>query len=246
MFAATVFSKDILDAQVMESEFENAKNIVIMVDNEIETLLFKPSSSSILKTSMKNVVPGYTKTGEEMVITIAETDPYSVKINKSIDLSTFDFNGRRVVSGIYDYNLKGTDSLITTIHNSSFGRIHISQPTSLQVSVDYHRVLYSYTGKIYLINNQTGDYGLHNTIEIICVKMDFSNFVSGDNSVIIIENTGMDSPVVQDLNGNFTITVTIPGDTETLYLSEIGGDPSLPSVVAVHTATIRIAVLEGA
>lgn len=246
MFAATYFSKDILDAQMMESEFENAKNIVITVDNEVDTLLFKPGSSSILKTSMKNIIPGYTKTGEEMVLTIAETEPYLVRINKSVDMNVFDFNGRRVVSGVYDYNIKGTNALITTIHNGTFGRIHISQPTKLQVSLDYHRILYSYTGKVYLISNQTGDYCLHNTVEIICVQMDFNDFSSSDNSVIIIENSGMETPVIQDIEGNFTVTVSTPTNSKTLYLSEIGGDPSLPSVVAVHTVVIRISVLEGA
>jgi hypothetical protein len=230
----------------MESEFVNAKNIIITVDKEVETLLFKPGSSSILKTSMKNIIPGYTRTQETMDLIVAEENPYNVRINQTIDMNFFDFNGRRVISGIYDYNLKGDELLLTNIHNGSFGRIHVSQPTSLQVSLDYNRVLYSYTGQIYLINNQTGNYSLHNSMELICLQMDFNEFSSGDNSVIIIENSGMRTPVIKDLEGNFSITVSQPNSNQTLYLSDMGGDPSLPSIVIVHTVTIIISVLEGA
>jgi len=76
--------------------------------------------------------------------------------------------------------------------------------------------------------------------------MNFNEFSTGDNSVIIIENTGMGIPLIQDFQGNFSITVSTPQGSDTLYLSEIGGDPSIPSIVAMHTTVIKMTVMEGA
>jgi hypothetical protein len=245
MVATSFVSRDLLNAQIAESEFETAKNLILAVDDEIESLLFKPGSSSVIKTSFTSVLPGYEKTGEYTILEIAESEPYNLRVNTSVEVNSFQFTGSRIIGGNYNYDLRGSSTLFTSMHNGSFGRIHIGEPKKLQLSLDYNRILYTMSGKVYLINNQTGVFGLHNTLELVCIKLEFGEFASANYPLIIIQNIQAQTPITRDLEGNFTITVRTPDETEVIYFSDIGGDPSLPTVVNVHHIAIKIDVLEG-
>jgi len=245
MITATFVSNDILNAQMVESEFENAKNLVRTLDGEVEDLLFKPGSSSVIQTSFTNIFPGYNCSGEDLSIVVEEHNPSQVIINESIEMNSLTLTGRRTIGGVYDYDLKGSSTLLAPLYNGSLGRIHISKPSKLQVSLDYTRVLYALTGKVYLINNQTGNYTLHNTMELVCVELDFGEFSSSENSVIMVQNIRGETPIAQDLDGDFTVTVSTSNRSTSASLSELGGDPSIPTVLNLYQVTIRISVLEG-
>jgi hypothetical protein len=113
------------------------------------------------------------------------------------------------------------------------------------VNLDYNRIQYSLTGKIFLIHNQTSEYTLHNTLEIICVELDFGEFSSSDSSVIMIQNKIREEPISLDLNGDFTITVETPDGSESVFLSNMGGDPSIPTVLNLYTISIEVSVVGG-
>ena len=240
---ATFVSNDILNAQMVESEFENAKNLIRTIDNEIEELLFKPGSSSVIQASFTNILPGYSQSDQDLTILVE--DQTQTYINESIKLNKFTFTGRKIFGGEYNYNLKGGQYLLAPINNGSLGRIYFSKPDKLQVSLEYNRVLYSLTGKVFFINNQTGNYTLHNTMELVCVELEFGEFSSADNSIIVIENKKGELPISKDLEGDFNISVTTPSENSTISLSEIGGDPSLPTVLTLYQIKIKISVLGG-
>lgn len=243
MITATFVSNDILNAQMVESEFETAKNLVSTMNSEIEGLLFKPGSSSVIQTSFTNILPGYSCSGKELRIVVEDSS--QVRINESIMMSRLALTGRRTIGGVYDYDLQGGAYLLAPLYNGSMGRIHVSKPSKLQVSLDYNRVLYALTGKVNLINNQTGEYSPHNTVELVCVELEFGGFSSSDISVIMIQNEGSELPIARDLEGNFTITVSTPSGGESISLSEMGGDPSIPTVMNLYQIDIEISVLEG-
>jgi len=243
MITATFVSNDILNAQMVESEFETAKNLVMTLDSEIEGLLFKPGSSSVLQTSFTNILPGYSRSGEELSILVENAS--QVYINESIEINSLAFTGRRTVGGVYDYDLQGGAYLLAPLYNGSMGRIHVSKPSKLQVSLDYNRVLYALTGKVNLISNETDEYSPHNTVELVCVELEFGEFSSSDSSVIMIQNELSESPISRDLGGDFTITVTTPSGSDSISLSEMGGDPSIPTVLNLYKISIEVSVLEG-
>jgi hypothetical protein len=230
---------------MVESEFETSKNLIRTIDCEIEDLLFKPGSSSVIQASFTNILPGYNKSGQELTILVEDGDPSQIRLNESIQMNTLTFTGRRTIGGVYDYDLQGGSYLLSPLSNSSLGRICVSKPDKLQVTLDYNRVQYSLTGKIFLINNQTGEYTLHNTVELVCVEIDFGDFSSDESSVIMIQNSRREEPITIDLEGNFTITVETSSRSESVSLSEIGGDPYIPTVLNLYQISIDISVLGG-
>jgi len=245
LMTATFVSNDILNAQMVESEFENAKNLIRTIDNEIEELLFKPGSSSVIQASFTNILPGYHESNQDIDILVEDESSSQAYINESIKMNEFTFTGRRVFGGEYNYSLKGGSYLLAPINNGSLGRIYFSKPDKLQVLLDYHRVLYALTGKIYFINSQSGNYSLHNTVELVCVELEFGEFSSSDNSVIVVQNHRDELPIAKDIDGDFTISVISPNDNRTISLSEMGGDPLLPTVLTLYQITIKISVLGG-
>jgi len=243
LITATFVSNDILNAQMVESEFENAKNLIRTLDNEIEDLLFKPGSSSVIQASFTNILPGYFQSGQNLTLLVE--DQSQTYINQSIELNKFTFTGRRIFGGEYNYSLKGGQYLLSPINNGSLGRIYFSKPDKLQVALDYNRVLYSLTGKIFFINNQTGNYTLHNTMELVCVELDFGEFSSADNLVLVIQNERGELPISKDVQGDFSISVITPNENSSITLSEMGGDPNLPTVVTLYQVKIMISALGG-
>jgi hypothetical protein len=245
MITATYLSNDILNAQMVESEFETSKNLIRTIDSEIEDLLFKPGSSSVIQASFTNILPGYNRSGQNLTILVEDGAPSQIRLNKSIQMNTLTFTGRRTIGGVYDYELQGGSYLLSPLSNSSLGRIRISKPDKLQVTLDYSRIQYSLTGKIFLINNQTGEYSLHNTVELVCVELNFGEFSSAESSVIMIQNSRREEPITLDLEGDFTITVETPINTEYVSLSDIGGDPSIPTVLNLYQISIDVSVIGG-
>jgi hypothetical protein len=228
---------------MLESEFETSKNLISSIDGEIENLLFKPGSSSVIRASFTNILPGYNRSDEELNILIEEES--QVRVNESIPTNSLTFTGRRTIGGIYNYDLQGGSYLLSPMSNSSIGRISISKPDKLQVTLDYNRIQYSLTGKIFLISNQTGEYTLHNTVEVIYVELVFGEFSSSDTSIIMIQNQRRADPIALDLNGDFTISIGTLSGSDSVSLSDIGGDPSIPTVLNLYPISIEISVVGG-
>ena len=243
MISASFLSKDILATQLAASEFKIAENIMVTIDSEINKLLFKQGTSSVIKTSFSTAAPGFVLTGETMNVTIEGLDEGLEKeYQYATELNTFKIEGRQSITGSFEYDLGGGPSLLVSPYNGNLGRIHISKPRNLRVSLDYARVRYTFTGIINLFNGS--HYVPHNTLELTCVALSFGAFNVMGNSIILIQNEKI-MPETFELEGNCNITVSTLGGSETVHLSDIGGDPTYPTVVNYHRIYIKISVMEG-
>lgn len=236
MITTTYLANDILNIQIAASEFDSAENMITTIDNEIKKLLFKPGSSAVIKASFSTTAPGYTKTGENMNITIGDLEPFSIEVK------LFNIDGRQVISGAPDYDLRGDSSLLIFPYNGSLGRIHVSKPRNMRVSLDYERVQCTFTGIVNLFNGS--HYVPHNTLELTSIVLDFGDFEVGDNSMIIIQNEKVVSNTFI-LTGNFVVTVSSRGVSDSIYLTDLEGNPAYDTQVNLHRAHIEISVLGG-
>lgn len=236
ILVASYISKDILYMQVSASEFENAENLMISVDSAVNSLIFKPGSATVIKASFSNTAPGWITMGNVINITIGYMEP------KIVNEGVFKIDGRQTIGGAFDYDLRGGPYLIVSPYNGSIGRIHVSRPRNLRVSLDYSRVLRTFTGMVKLYNGT--DYSLHNTLEITAIEMSFGVFEVTSNSVIVIQNKGVNTETVK-LEGDFIVTVKAGGETDSFTLSSIGGDPAYPTIVNYHKILMLISVFEG-
>ncbi len=243
MISASFLSKDILATQLAASEFKTAENIMVTIDSEINKLLFKQGTSSTIKTSFSTAAPGFVLTGETMDVTIEGLDEGLEKeYAYAVELNTFKIEGRQSITGSFEYDLIGGPSLLVSPYNGTLGRIHISKPRNMRVSLDYARVRYTFTGIVNLFNGS--HYVPHNTLELTCAVLSFGTFNAGGNSIILIQNERF-TPETFKLEGNCNVTVSTSGGTETVHLSDIGGNSTYPTVVNFYRIYIKISVLEG-
>lgn len=239
MITASFLSNDILSMQIAASEFKTAENIMVTIDSEINKILFKQGASSVIKTSFSTTAPGFVLTGETMNVTIEDSVQ---NYQYAVELNTFKIEGRQSITGSFEYDLQGGSSLLVSPYNGTIGRIHISKPRNMRVALDYARILHTFTGIVNLYNGS--HYIPHNTLELTCVALSFGAFSQTGNSIILIQNEII-VPETFKLEGNCNVTVSTSGGTETVYLSDFGGDPAYPTVVNFHRIYIKISVLEG-
>lgn len=239
MITASYLASDILTIQVAASEFKTAENLIFSIDSEINRLIFKPGSSTIIKTSFSNTAPGFTRTGEPLNISFEDaTQSY----NYSIDINIFNIDGRRVLGGAFDYDLQGDASLIVSPYNGTMGRIRISRPRKLRASLDYERVLLTFTGILNFFNGSA--YVPHNTLEVTSIALSFGSFDVSGNSIIVIQNEEVVTNTLR-LQGDCSITVSTSSGSETKGIAELGGDPAYQTLVNFHRVYIKISVLGG-
>lgn len=236
MITTTYVAKDMLNIQIAASEFKSAENLAITIDNEITNLLYKPGSARVIKTSFSSTAPGYTRTGETMNVTIGDLEPYI------IDVNILSIEGRQIITGAPEYDLRGDSSLIVFNYNGSIGRVRVSKPRNMQVSLDYERVLCTFTGMINLFDGS--ELVPHNTIELTAVILDFGEFDVEDGSTIIIQNE-VTSPDVNTLTGNFELRVESQEGVESIFLTDLDGNPDFDTQVTFYSVYIRVSVLGG-
>ena len=236
MITATYLANDMLNIQIAASEFDSAENLTITIESEINNILYKPGSSKVIKTSFSSTAPGYTKTEETMNITIGDLEPYEIEVNR------FNIEGRQLITGAPSYDLKGDSSLLVFPYNGSLGRIHVSKPRNMRVSLDYERVLCTFTGVVNLFNGSK--LVPYNTLELTSLEFIFGPFSFESNSIILIQNEKV-LPNTHILTGDFTIMVSSQGSSEHVSLTDLGGDPAYDTQVNFHRVYIKISILGG-
>jgi hypothetical protein len=235
MVGSMFLANDSLEIQVAESEFKSAENLMMTIENEVHEIIFKPGSSRVIKTSFSTVAPGYSENGD-MNVSVGEVSQYSIKIK------SFNIDGRQIMSGAPEYYTKGSQSLIITPNNATLGKILVSKPRNMRVSLDYEQVLCTYTGIVDMFNGT--DYVPHNTLELTSVVLDFGEVSSGENSIIVIENKRVASDSFV-LTGDFNIDVTTTGGSESITLDQLGGNPAYSTYVNFNRVYVTISVIGG-
>jgi len=238
MIRTTILANNMLNMQIAASEFQSAENLAITIESEINNLLYKPGSSKVIKTSFSATAPGYTETGETMNVTIGDLEPYSSDVN------ILNIEGRQFITGAPDYDLKGDSSLLLLPYKGSLGRIHVSKPHNMRVSLDYERVLCTFTGIVNMTNPDTAVYCPYNIIELTSVILTFGEFDAGDNAIILIQNETVE-PEINHLTGNFSITVSTQEGSDSTHLTDLGGNPAFDTQVIFQRVYIKISVLGG-
>lgn len=237
MMTATYLANDILNIQIAASEFETAEDLAITIDSEIHKLLFKPGSSAIIKASFSTTAPGYTKTGEIMDIVIEDSN---TRMNLSAELSYFNLDGRQAITGAPDYYPRGDSSnVLNSTHEAPHGCIHVHKPGNIRASLDYNRVLYTFTGIIKFVDE------FYNTLEVTYLNLTFGKFELESTSIILIQNKGVETETLI-FDPDWSMTVTPPdGISRRIDLDDIGGDIQYKTQVNFHVVHIQISVMGG-
>ena len=238
MLIASYLSSDLLNLQIAQSELKSAEGLLETIDENIEGLLHSPGSSLVFRTSLSKVMPSFAD-GGILNLTIRGADSC---YNYSYEMKIIRIEGGRGLSGTYEYDVRGGGDPLVSPGDGYIGRIHVSKPLHVLITLDYIRVLYIYTGVIKLYNGS--DYIPHNTVELIVVQLKMGEFKPGNKLVILIENMGVETQSLL-LSGDVEVRVSSEDGHESIRLSEMGGNPAYSTLLILRVVEMRVSITGG-
>lgn len=238
MLIASYLSNDLLNLQIAQSELRSAESLMETIDENIEGLIHSPGSSLVFRTSLSKAMPSFSD-GGALNLTIHDDGGFH---NYSYEMRIIRIEGGRGLSGTYEYDVRGGGSLLVSPRDGYIGRIHVSKPLQVLITLDYNRVLYIYTGVIRLYNGS--DYVPHNTVELIVVQLRTGEFKPGNKLVILIENECVDTETLP-LRGDVEIAVFSGDGYGSIRLSDMGGNPSYDTLLILRVVEMRVSIMGG-
>ncbi|KYH40845.1 MAG: hypothetical protein AYL32_009200 [Candidatus Bathyarchaeota archaeon B26-2] len=234
---ASFAANNAINAQLEETQFEQAKNVLLAVDKIVKKVLFARQSSGYVKSSFWKTTPQFTRTGGNLTLII---DAGSVNWTYQIPVNVIKVKGGSHVGVTTPQDILGNGSLLLTDLSSSLGRVSVYQSDGAWVSLDYSRVRCVYTGIWEYFNGS--DYESFNVVEITVVNFTFGTIETGTQVFIIVQNLGINSESILDISGNFEIRVIGPDGEEKRSLEELGGDPSKRTIINLVFVNVEVSV----
>lgn len=249
VFIASNLANDIVDAQVEEAQFEQAKYVMLSLDKLIKRIMYEPESSGYIKTSFWKVTP-YFETVGNLTVKV-ETSELEILITRQpMPINVIKIKGGPRVGVPAKQNLLGDESLIITDIAKPLGNIKVYQEHGAWISLDYARIRCINTGTS-IFYNGTG-YEPYNTIEITMIKITFKDFRVEEQASFIARNARISSGnFPMEIEGNFTIIITLEKRglsepiRESVTLEELGGNPSYKTLLNAAIIEIEISILGG-
>jgi|GEM_PF-4720282 len=238
MLIASYLSSDLLNLQIAQSELKSAEGLMETIDENIEDLLHSPGCSLVFRTSLSKAMPSFAP-GGTLNLTIEDAGGYR---NYSYEMKIIRIEGGRGLSGSFEYDVKGGVRLLVSPRDGYLGRIRVSKPLHVAITLDYNRVLYIYTGITKLYNGS--DYIPHNTVELILIQLKTGEFKPGNKLVILIENEYIHTETLL-LSGDVEIHVSTEEGYESIKLSEMGGNPIYDTLLILRVVEMRISITGG-
>lgn len=238
MLIASYLSSDLLNLQITQSELKSAESILEIVDENVKGLLHSPGSSLVFKTSLSKAMPSFAD-GGVLNITIRDLEG---SWNYSYEMKVVKIEGGRELPGSFNYYVRGGGGLLISPSDGYIGRIYVSRSLHVVITLDYNRLLYIYTGVVKLYNGT--DYVPHNTVELILILLKKGEFNPGNKLVILIENEGVSTETLL-LRGEVEITVSTESGSESISLSEMGGNPLHDTLLILRVVEMKVSIMGG-
>ena len=235
---ASFAANNAVNAQLEETQFEQAKNVMLAIDGIVKKVLFAHQSSGYVKSSFWKTTPQFIRTGENLTLII---DAGTANWTYQIPVNIIKVKGGPHVGVTVSKNIIGNDSLLLTDMSSSIGRVSIYQSDGAWVSLDYSRVRCVYTGIWEYFNGS--DYESFNVVEITMINLTFGTVETGTQVFIMIRNLGVNSKSITDVSGNFEVKVVSPEGEEVKSLEELGGDPSKRTIINLVFVNVEVSVM---
>ncbi len=228
--------------QIENSQFDQAKNILLALSQVIKKVMFISHSSGYVRCSFLNTIPQFVKASGYMTLTINSEGgnwTYTIPVN------VIRIKGGRFVGVLTPRNLLGDNSLLLTNVSSPLGRVYTFQSDGAWVALDYMRARCVYMGTSDYFNG-TG-YERFNVVEITLVNLTFGIFEPETQAYITSQNLGIEADPPIQVSGNFTIKVnlTSTGEEVSCSLTDLGGNPEYPTLVNLVFINIEVSILKG-
>jgi hypothetical protein len=199
--AALSFSNSMLNVQLDNSEYEQAKNMLVTLADMIEDVSASPLSSHYVRYNMRTSRPCFLSGTNTISVTVAGQTVIQGKTG------IIEVGGGALASSPGMTNLLGSDCLIVNDVSNPLARVYALQSGGAFAILDYSRVKVTNLGCFYYDDAGNGLNGYLNAVRIAFVNLTIGP-VSGSGSVDISVRSL--SPALQTtIISSNTVTVTV-------------------------------------
>ena len=235
---ASFFANDVLSSNVEGVQFDQSVNAVLSLERVAQSIMFKPQSTGSVKTSFVTTDPYVVEEGN-MVVLVNGTETASIIVN------SFKVKGGDRVGVSYTQYYLGSSSLLLVGLNGSMSCVYKYQDQGAWVSLDYGRIRCVYCGEMDYYEGTSPDPVKRNIIEITVVRLSPGDISPMDRSRIILQNTGIQTQQIEHGAGNFNIAVRLSDKVDSISLTDLGGNATLPTLINLSIIDLEITVLGG-
>ena len=238
VLTTSFFANSLLNTQIERSQFDQAKNVILTLDEIVKKVTFKPQSSGYVRSSFWTTIPYLEETGETLQILVDQTPVLDIPVN------IVKIQGGSRVSVAVPENLTGSESVLLTSVSDSLGRAHVYQSNGAWIALDYSRIRCINSGTSEFFNGT--DYEICNFVEITLIKITFGILEFQEKASITATNIGVEANQTKFYN-NFTISVEKSDieEPETICLSDLGGNPDYPTLINFVVVGVETSILGG-
>jgi len=233
VLSASTLVTETFNIQAENTEFKQAKYVMLTLASSINDVIYKPYSSNYVKTGFTSIIPQLVDTGETISILVNDSSIAEVPIRRIVMQG-----GRRVDAS--EENLLGVNDVLITDISTPLSRVYVDRNDKAEVILDYSRVRCTYLGTLTLYNsNQT-----YNIVEIVAVNISFGTIRAYKEAIFSIQNTGITVNQIET-SGNFTIRVTSPNLEDEVSLTGLGGNATYPTLINFQLINIQVFMIGG-
>jgi hypothetical protein len=238
VITSSYFANDVLSFNVESVQFDQAINAVLSLEELAKNMMFKPLSTGTVQTSFVTTSPYVIEEGN-LTILIGGNKVASMPVNG------FKVKGGERVGVSTQYYYIGNSPLLLVGLNGSISCVKKYQDQGAWVSLDYGRIRCVYCGEMNYYNGTNPQPIKRNLLEMTAVNLTSDEISPSENSRIILENMGIQTQQIEKPSGNFTITVQLSDDMDSVSLRSLGGNVTLPTVINLTIIKFKITVLGG-
>ncbi|MBO3804213.1 MAG: hypothetical protein JTT11_10185 [Candidatus Brockarchaeota archaeon] len=237
--AAIFVSNTVLEQQLDQSEFEQAKNNLVTLVDIIEHVAVNPGSSGYIRLNLRTARPNFERNAGTIEVTVQE-----ISVIRGYTGSLHVGGGRNVGVGGKEV-LIGSDELIITSASDPLGYVYVVQQNGAWVNLDYERVRATYLGKY--LYHEGGSKVNRSVVRISFINITFGEIrtISGGVLNLAVRNVRTQVQTYLFPSANVQVEVSFNGRTESVNLGseEQGQYPATETVVYVVRMDLEIASL---
>ena len=216
VLTTSFLANSLLNTQIERAQFDQAKNVILALDEIVKKVTFKPQSSGYVRSSFWTTIPYLEETGETLQILVNQTLVLDVPVN------IVKIQGGSRVSVAVPEDLTGSESVLLTSVSDSLGRVHVYQSNGSWITLDYSRIRCINSGTSEFFNGT--DYEICNLVEIILIKITFGILEVQDKASLTAKNSSCSKKPSRALFSSSSLILGM------LALSTNGGVCSAPKL----------------
>lgn len=215
---ASFFATNLLEIQMQNSEFEQAKTAMLLLDKIIMDVSLRPGAASSVQFNQRSGGIGVYEGG---LINITISNSSHTYVNSTFIIK---YRGGSMVSAA-NMSLAGFSRLIARSLSEPLGYIRVETGNGAWVVLDYNRVRVIENSEL-------------KTVDIYLIKLEPGAFGGSGTVTVRVQNKGINvTPILLSNPAKVTVRVEVNGSSE-FYTSTIN-----VALIRVTVVTIKISVM---